>query len=125
MRAFCTDPDCLSPVFRSGLCRGHVARRQRGAVVAGGLARQRWESPWERLLEAVAAYADCDTADDEAYARAEDRLRKAAKAWATGIRGHRAGSKPDLSARRMRYRQRARVSALQLAFEFEVRGWAV
>lgn len=122
MRAFCSDPDCLSPVFRSGLCRGHVARRQRGAVVSGELQRQRWESTWERLLEAVVAYADCDAGDDAAYARATDRLRKAVNAYATGIRGHRASSKPDLSARQMRYRPRARVSALQLAFEFEVRG---
>lgn len=121
MRAFCSDPDCLRPVFRDGLCRGHVARRQRGAVVSGGLKRQRWESTWERVLEAVHAYAECDSADDAAFERARDRLRKAIEAYATGRRGHRASSKPDLSARRTGYRPKVRISALQLAFEFEVR----
>lgn len=40
-----------------------------------------YETPWERLTAASLAYADAGD-DDEAFAKARDRLRKAALAYA-------------------------------------------
>lgn len=82
----------MQVVHRDGLCRGHYERRVRGAVVNVEL-RPRFETAWERFVEAVRAYADADSTDDVAFERAKDRLRKAARAWVTGQRSHRVRDK--------------------------------
>ncbi|QDE83188.1 hypothetical protein BHS07_17385 [Myxococcus xanthus] len=46
-----------------------------------------YESPWERLTAAALAYADASD-DEEEFAKARDRLRKAAMAYARTAPAH-------------------------------------
>ncbi|RYZ46977.1 MAG: hypothetical protein EOO72_00680 [Myxococcaceae bacterium] len=44
--------------------------------------REPYATPWERLTAAALAYAEVDDGDEEEFSRAQDRLRKAAQAYA-------------------------------------------
>ncbi|WP_148712841.1 hypothetical protein [Corallococcus sp. AB030] len=44
--------------------------------------REPYATPWERLTAAALAYAEADDGDEEDFSRAQDRLRKAAQAYA-------------------------------------------
>jgi len=43
-----------------------------------------YATPWERLVAAALAYADAGD-DEEEFAKAKDRLRKAAQSYARGL----------------------------------------
>ncbi|MHA7631645.1 hypothetical protein [Corallococcus sp. M7] len=44
--------------------------------------RKPYASPWDRLTAAALAYAEAGDGDEEDFSRAQDRLRKAAQAYA-------------------------------------------
>ncbi|WP_148712851.1 hypothetical protein [Corallococcus sp. AB030] len=44
--------------------------------------REPYATPWERLTAAALAYAEANDGDEEEFSRAQDRLRKAAQAYA-------------------------------------------
>ena len=44
--------------------------------------REPYATPWDRLTAAALAYAEADDGDEEGFSRAQDRLRKAAQAYA-------------------------------------------
>lgn len=77
-----------------------------------------YASPWERLTAAALAYADVDDGDEEAFARARDRLRKAAVAYARSlsVRTERVAREPALQA------QRRAATGAQLRFWAEGEG---
>lgn len=77
----CTAPDCERAAARDGLCWGHLKQRQRGRRLTP--LRERYESPWVRLVAAMEAYENADS--DEAFERAKDRCRKAAKAFVDSL----------------------------------------
>ncbi len=65
-------------------CWGHLKRVTRKQSLETPLA-EAYSSPWERLTAAALAYADADDGDDESFARARDRLRKAAVAYGRAL----------------------------------------
>lgn len=74
----CTVDDCLEEAFCKGLCQMHLKRQHRGASL--GKPKQERTTPFRRLLDACLTYSDAES--DEDYARARDRVRKAALAYA-------------------------------------------
>jgi hypothetical protein len=74
--AYCSGPECDRPVFRLGLCEGHCKQRQRQKPLAP-LAEKL--TPRQRFYEAITAWAECDSGDDEAYAEAERSVEYAAR----------------------------------------------
>jgi hypothetical protein len=56
-------------------------RQRRGQSMSEPL-RDPYASPWDRLTAAALAYAEADDGDEEDFSRAQDRLRKAAQAYA-------------------------------------------
>ncbi|RKI09808.1 hypothetical protein D7Y15_23200 [Corallococcus sp. AB030] len=56
-------------------------RQRRGQSMSEPL-REPYATPWERLTAAALAYAEADDGDEEDFSRAQDRLRKAAQAYA-------------------------------------------
>lgn len=72
----CSVDGCAKEAARGGLCWGHIKRRQRKRTVSGEL--RAWGRPPPQLLvDAALSVADADTADDGAWRRAKDLLRKA------------------------------------------------
>lgn len=91
----CSVDDCLRPAERNGLCAAHRKRAQRGVTVAGEL-RDVSRAPHEVLADAALRYADADSTDDREFARAQNNLGQAAKAYARALRP-RPGPKPTVS----------------------------
>lgn len=96
--AFCSVSECVNAARKAGLCWGHFKRRQRGQSANGEL-RPSVMTPDQVLTEAALAYAEADVADDGAFQRAWDRLRKAAAIYTRRkkranqhARGHRKAS---------------------------------
>ncbi|WFG54176.1 hypothetical protein Mx9_p69 [Myxococcus phage Mx9] len=67
---------CLRPARRSGLCWGHLKRRQRGPQ--GTELRERGLAPKARFLEAVYDLVEVDASDKRQWELAWKRLRMAA-----------------------------------------------
>lgn len=90
----CGAPGCERPAAPGrGMCWAHIKRMAREAEMAAPV-RERHADPWQRVWEAAIAASECDTDDDTAFHRAEDRLRKAihayvARALASENRRHR------------------------------------
>lgn len=79
--AQCSEADCRNAAApRHKRCWAHLKRVTRGQSMSTPLAPA-YESPWERLTAAALAYADASD-DEEEFAKARDRLRKAATAYA-------------------------------------------
>lgn len=80
----CTVADCTrnaAPGRRH--CHAHQKRATRGQSLSTPVA-ETYAAPWERLVAAALAYADAGD-DEEEFARAKDRLRKAAQSYARGL----------------------------------------
>ncbi|RKH93633.1 hypothetical protein [Corallococcus sp. AB038B] len=56
-------------------------RQRRGQSMSEPL-REPYATPWDRLTAAALAYAEAGDGDEEEFARAQDRLRKAAQGYA-------------------------------------------
>ncbi|WP_163869561.1 hypothetical protein [Myxococcus eversor] len=80
----CTIGDCTrtaAPGRRQ--CHAHQKRATRGQSLSTPVA-ETYATPWERLVAAALAYADAGD-DEEEFARAKDRLRKAAQSYARSL----------------------------------------
>lgn len=76
----CSADECDRPVFRQGLCRGHLERKREGRPVSGEL-RPRGRSRREAFWDAVYDLLDVKPTDDKAANRARWRVEKAAQRW--------------------------------------------
>jgi hypothetical protein len=80
----CTVDGCTRDAApRRKLCHAHAKRATRGQPLSTPLA-ETYSSPWDRLTAAALAYADAGD-DEEEFAKAKDRLRKAAQSYARGL----------------------------------------
>ncbi|MCP3065817.1 hypothetical protein LXT21_44325 [Myxococcus sp. K38C18041901] len=81
----CTVDGCTRDAApRRKLCHAHAKRATRGQPLSTPLA-ETYSSPWDRLTSAALAYADAGD-DEEAFARAKDRLRKASISYSRELR---------------------------------------
>jgi hypothetical protein len=71
----CQAPGCLNPVFRKGLCQGHLKRTQRNQPIEAPLGSLAWED----FHEAILTYQDSDS-DDTHRANLEALIHKA-RCW--------------------------------------------
>lgn len=84
----CSQSDCGEPAQRGGLCWGHVKRATRRQTVSG-LLKERYRSPWDRLMEAMFAFYELKATDDEGFRKARDNFRKAAIAYVDSLKKRR------------------------------------
>jgi hypothetical protein len=104
----CKQPDCINLAQRAGNCWAHHKRRFRnGTRVEGALVR-RHQPPVEALTEAALGYWEAE--EDDEYAKALDRLRKAAVRYAQSL-----PSSQVTVHKAARRRLHAAVTELQLA----------
>lgn len=94
----CSVADCEKPAAKSGLCWAHAKQRLRGQPLTTVASRH--ASPLDRLREAALDYADADADEDAEFGRAEDNLRKAARAY--GVKGAAERIREALAAARRR-----------------------
>ena len=79
-RSTCIVAECERPAApHRELCVGHYARKVRGQPLDTPL--REWGNPARALMEAAFAFADAAAEDDDAYVRAWNRLRKAARRY--------------------------------------------
>lgn len=83
-RLFCSFPECDEPVFRDELCSTHTKQQQRGKALSPIQERL---TPKQKLFEAVIAWADADSCDEEAYSEKERALLYAARVYGKGSTG--------------------------------------
>lgn len=119
--ATCSVSECDRPVARGGLCWGHIKARQRGSAPELGPPATEPVAPLERLREAAIDYREVDSEDDDAYRRADDRLRKAAKAYGRRGSGGRPPTVDTQRAAKLAHEVGIRPAARQLG----VSPWAV
>lgn len=76
----CAFTGCDRVVYRDWgpWCLAHQRQRSRGTPMRALRARG---TPWDRLFSAALAVVEADVADDRAWSRANNRLRKAALAY--------------------------------------------
>ncbi|MCP3065820.1 hypothetical protein LXT21_44340 [Myxococcus sp. K38C18041901] len=80
----CTVDGCTREAApRRKLCHAHAKRATRGQPLSTPLA-ETYANPWDRLTSAALAYADAGD-DEEAFAKAKDRLRKASISYSQGL----------------------------------------
>ena|GEM_PF-4967492 len=80
----CTVADCTRNAAPGRKhCHAHQKRATRGQPLSTPVA-ETYATPWERLVAAALAYADAGD-DEEEFAKAKDRLRKAAQSYARGL----------------------------------------
>jgi hypothetical protein len=72
----CAAPGCLQPVFRKGLCQGHLKRTQRNRSIDAPLGTLAWED----FHEAILNYQDSDS--DDTHRANLDALIQKARGWA-------------------------------------------
>lgn len=87
MAGTCCIRDCERPAARGEFCWAHIKRRQRGQRLGAEIRELNYDTPMGRLMEAAIILADCKPSDDIAWARARDRLRKAAVDYVEAVRG--------------------------------------
>lgn len=87
----CTVDGCLRPARRSGLCWGHLKQRTKGKPLSD--LAEKGHGPKRVLQEAIYDWVEADASDKAAWARAWDRVRKAAVRYAKA--GRRPRKKPS------------------------------
>ena len=83
----CSVDGCLKPAARAGLCGAHRKRKLRldkgrsSKPVDGALRPGKYDTPLDRVREALRAYENCDAGDAEVFELARRRYIKALQAW--------------------------------------------
>lgn len=85
----CNEEDCINAASRLGKCWSHYLAARIDSGLRGTGERKRAfrpakQSAWAVLAEAAINYADADSENHEAYRRAKDRLRWAARNYRDG-----------------------------------------
>lgn len=81
----CTVENCGNEAKRSGLCWGHVKRRQRNTGETQ-LLREYGLTPWRRVLEACFELLDIPASDTDEWRRALNRIIWALRVYRTKAR---------------------------------------